>query len=73
MCVLYSKSKLNIESTMSEIAKTSGNLLERVEKVFGESCVKAEDVQYDEDKAAFNAKISQKMVVPLVIKMKHVE
>lgn len=73
MCVLYAKSKLNIENAMNEITKESGNLLERVQKVFGEQCVQATDIQYNEILASFQAKVPVQSVVPLVIKIKHVK
>lgn len=73
ICVLYAKSKLNVENAMTEIKKESGNLLERVQKVFGENCVQATDIEYNEILASFQAKVPVQSVVPLVIKLKHVK
>lgn len=71
MCVIYAKSKLNIENVLTGVGKESGNLLERIEKAFGEHCVSPNHIQYDENTPAFKANMTAKEIVPLAIKIKH--
>lgn len=73
LCVLYSKEKLNINNIVSKAKYGSGDFVSRVKKALSYKMFKGSDVNFSNNKIAFNAssKSTSSKVVPIFIEMNH--
>ncbi len=71
MAILLSKSELELEETMEKLNTVTGNLSERITRVFGEKKIAAAEgsVSIQENTVRFNADESINNVLPLVFKI----
>ena len=71
LCVLYSSEELNIADVMNKISNMQGDFINRIIDGLKPDLVLPYDITYTIDKVQFSAK-SDKKIVPLFFKMKHI-
>jgi C1A family cysteine protease len=73
LCVLYSKTKLDINTIISKAKFGNGDFVSRVKGAIQNKMFKGSDVKFSNNKIAFNAtsKSSTAKVVPIFIEMNH--
>jgi hypothetical protein len=71
MAILLSKSELELEETIEKLNAVTGNLSERITRVFGEKKIASAEgnISMQENKVSFNADDSRNNVLPLVFKI----
>ncbi len=72
LCVLYSKSPLNIKDIMQKIENQYGTFNEKVKKVIGSKLVNSSNITYSKSEIGFDAKSKGKSVVAIILKTKHI-
>jgi hypothetical protein len=73
LCVLYSTNPLDVKTIARDLETAPGStFMERLQNTLGAKLKEKQQVQFDEQQAAFNAKMSGDGVVPLVIEIDHV-
>ncbi|MGE5409966.1 MAG: C1 family peptidase [Clostridiales bacterium] len=71
-CFIYSKKNLNIDSIMTTVENTIGPFNERIMKVLSDIMVNKNDIDFGyKDGINFNAKSNGKVLVPVIIEIKH--
>jgi len=71
LCVLYSKSELDINALIKKIHAEQGTFNERVFKAVGDRIVDPSDVKFANDKIAFKASSKGKDILAMVVEMDH--
>lgn len=70
ICLLYSKTELDIMDIMSKIERGSGNLPDRVSAALGSKLAKPADIDYSRNSISFQA-ATQSTVVPVIASLSH--
>ncbi|NEU09677.1 DUF4384 domain-containing protein [Flavihumibacter sp. R14] len=71
LCVLYSKSELDINSVVQKIGAEAGTFSERIFKVIGSEMVDPKNVQFSKDKIAFQGFSKGKSLVSMMVELEH--
>jgi len=71
LCVLYSKTELNINDIINKLGKQQGTFSERVFKVIGDKTVDPKDITFTKDKISFTAFSKGKTIVPMMVELEH--
>ena len=70
ICVLYSKSALDIKQIISRIQNASGSFQDKVKTALGKQMVSASETRFGQTGISFSA-TSYSQVVPVVIEIDH--
>ncbi|NOZ35120.1 MAG: DUF4384 domain-containing protein [Chlorobi bacterium] len=73
LCILYSKTKLNIENIQSEIEKTYGSFSDRINYVLKDRLILPDEVEFSQKKMQFNVKNSKKNIIALIAETIHID
>ncbi|PSJ73809.1 hypothetical protein C7N43_27235 [Sphingobacteriales bacterium UPWRP_1] len=71
--VLYATEPLNIKQIASQFESTSGNINERLTKIFGEKLVLPSNVNFKSGEISFEAFSKGKSVLPIIVELIHVD
>ncbi len=71
LCVLYSRTELNINDLVAKINAGSGSFNQRVSQVIGSRMVDANNIRFDSQKIAFQGVSNGKDVVALMVELDH--
>ena len=71
LCVLYSKTELNIDELVKKISSQQGSFNDRVFKVIANDIVSPKNIQFSADKISFKAKSMGKKLVALMVELDH--
>lgn len=72
LCVLYSKSSLDIQSVARRIQSESGSFSDRIKKVLGSQIVLGSQVDFEKYNIEFKAKSGGRSVVPVILEFEHI-
>ncbi len=72
LCIIVSKSELDIQDVYNKINNMKGNIYERINAVFSENIISADKalLNIDEGTISFNAQDNEKTVLPLIFYIK---
>lgn len=71
LCILYSKSALDIESIKRQIANSYGTFHDRLNRVLSDKMVEKSNVNFESNKIKFKATSNGKSVVAMVVEIDH--
>ena len=71
LCVLYSRSELNINDIIAKISAEQGSFNQRIFKVMGDRIVDPGDIKFTNDKIAFQAYSKGKDVLAMMVELDH--
>jgi len=71
LCVLYSRSELDINDIIAKIGTKTGTFNQRVNSVLGSRIVAPASIKFSTANIAFNGKSSDKDVVALMVELEH--
>jgi hypothetical protein len=71
LCVLYSRSELNINDIISKISSEQGSFNQRIFKVIGPRIIDASDIKFTDNEMAFQAYSKDKDILAMMVEMDH--
>ncbi len=71
LCILYSKTSLDINNIISNITSQQGTFSERIYKVIGKDMVEPKHIKFSKDKIGFEGFSNGKSIVALMVEMDH--
>lgn len=71
LCVLYSKSEIDINKVLSAVRTGSGSITNRINSALGSAIASPSEVYYNRDNISFEAKTSA-TIVPIITSIKHI-
>jgi len=71
LCVLYSRTELNINDIIAKIGAEQGTFNERIFKVVGDRMVDPANVNFTNDQIAFQAYSKGKDLIALMVELDH--
>jgi hypothetical protein len=71
LCVLYSRTELNINDLIAKINAEQGTFNERIFKVAGDRMVDPANVKFTNDRIAFQAYSKEKDIIALMVELDH--
>ena len=71
LCVLYSRTELNINDLIAKISAEQGTFNERIFKVVGDRMVDPANIKFTNDRIAFQAYSKDKDIIALMVELDH--
>lgn len=71
LCVLYSKTKLDIDDIRQQVEDADGSFQERVIKVLKDDIVDFNNIQFSKASISFKAISNDKKIVPIIVEIEH--
>jgi len=71
VCVLYSRDELPIDDIVRRIKTESGSFFDKVYKALADKIVPVRTIKYDASAIKFNAKNTNKIVIPVIVEINH--
>ena len=71
LCVLYSKTELDIDNIIKQVGSEEGTFSERVFKVIGTQMVDPKHVEFSKDRIAFRGFSKGKSLVSMMVELEH--
>jgi hypothetical protein len=72
LCILFSKEELDIKTIAKQMQRQSGSFDIKLTTALKNKLVESTNINPSKDKISFEAKLTDKTVIPIVLEIKHV-